>query len=133
MQSWREKLAPRDVALIDRAAQSWMTELGYAPSGIGTASPLRVAHVMWLHRSYRWSVIRRRRIDARRRAYEDNPVAARITSGQQQLAQVPRTLSTSAKVMRAVRPVIGPPTRPLRRGYQHVRWFIRSRRDPDRA
>ena len=27
----------------------------------------------------------------------------------------------------------GGPTRPLRRGYQHVRWFIRSRRDPDRA
>jgi len=131
MESWRLKMAPADVALVDRAAARWMRQLGYQPSGIGRASALRAAHVMWLHRSYRWSVIRRRRIDARRRAYEDNPVAAQITTGQLQAARVPRELSTTAKVLRVVRPIIGPPTRPLRRGYQHVRWFVRSRRQTE--
>ena len=133
MESWRQKLAPRDIALIDRAAATWMNELGYRPSGIGSTSPWRVAHVAWLHRSYRWSVIRRRRIDSRRRAYEDNPIAAQITVGQRQAAQVPRELPASAKALRMVRPIIGPPTRPLRRGYQHVRWLVRSRRQTERS
>ena len=63
----------------------------------------------------------------------NNALAAQITSGQRQAAETPRELPDGMKVLRAVRPVIGPQTRPLRRGYQHVRWFVRSMRQAERT
>jgi hypothetical protein len=118
MEGWRTKLDPADIALIDRTAATWMKEFGYEQAGVGKASPARVARVVWLHRRYRRGTKRRRRIDARRRAYENNGLAARITTEQRQLAEAPAPVPPSVRVLRAVRPIVGPPTRPFRRALQ---------------
>jgi hypothetical protein len=108
-----------------------MRQFGYAPSpAAGKAHPLQVAQAIRLHTGYGRRLTGRRLVDARRVAYAEQPVAAQLTVEQQRLAAVPHQPTTSEKVMRAVRPVVGPPTRPVRKAVKYARWRIRRwRRD----
>jgi hypothetical protein len=128
VEAWAKKLPPEEIALVDKVAGRWMQEFGYAPSpAAGKAKPLDVLRAVRLHRGYGRRLMGRRLVDARRIAYADNPVAAQLTSEQLRLAAIPRTLTTTDRALRAVRPVVGPPTRPVRRLVRHVKWLIRHR------
>ena len=128
VEAWASRLPADEIALIDRVARRWMEEFGYAPSpAAGKASPIEVLKVTRMHRGYGRRLIQRRMVDRRRVAYADNPVAARLTSEQRRLAAIPAVPSTTDRVLRAVRPLIGPPTRPVRRTVRYVRWRLRRR------
>jgi hypothetical protein len=126
VEAWATRLPPNEIALIDRVARRWMAEFGYAPSPkAGHTSPLEVLNVTRMHRGYGRRLMQRRMVDRRRVAYADNPVAARLTSEQRRLAAAPTMPSATDRALRAVRPVIGPPTRPFRRSARYVRWRLR--------
>ena len=128
VEKWAERLPPEEIALVDRVARRWMQEFGYAPSAAASkASAWEVFRVTRMHRGYGRRLTERRLVDRRRIAYADNPVAARLTSEQRRLAAIPRTPTTGERAMRAVRPFIGPPTRPVRKAIKHLRWHLRHR------
>ena len=128
VEAWASRLPADEIALIDRVARRWMQEFGYAPSpAAGTASPWQVLNVTRIHLGFRRRLRERRRVDRRRFAYADNPVAARLTTEQRRLAAIPAVPSTTDRVLRAIRPVIGPPTRPFRKAIRTVRWHIQNR------
>jgi hypothetical protein len=129
VEAWAKKLPPEEIALVDKVARRWMQRYGYAPSPAGTtAKPMDVLKAVRLHRGYGRRLRGRRLVDARRIAYADNPVAAQLTTEQLRLAAQPRVPTRTDRALRAVRPVIGPPTRPARKAARYVRWRIRRAR-----
>jgi hypothetical protein len=129
VQAWATRLPPDEIALVDRVARRWMAQLGYAPSpAAGTADRAEIRRARKMHRGYARRLAARRFVDARRIAYADNSVAAQLTSEQQRLAAAPPDPSLLTSALRATRPVLGPPTRPLRRAARKLRRTIRSRR-----
>lgn len=130
VESWMRKLPPDEIAMVDTVARQWMKRYGYAPSpAAGKARPLDVLQAVRLHRAYGRRLRARRRVDARRRAYADNPIAARITSAQLRLAEQPAPRTKTQQALRAVRPLIGPTTRPVRKAVRHVLWWVRHGRE----
>jgi hypothetical protein len=87
-----------------------------------------VLRAVRLHTGYGRRLLGRRLVDARRIAYAENSVAAQLTAEQKRLAQIPHEPTTAEKALRLVRPVVGPPTRPVRKGVRYVRWRIRRAR-----
>jgi hypothetical protein len=126
VEAWATRLPADEIALVDRVARRWMRRFGYAPStAAGKAHPLQVARAVRLHTGYGRRLTGRRLVDARRIAYAEHPVASQLTQEQLRIAAIPHQPTTGEKVMRAVRPVVGPPTRPFRKGVKYVRWRIR--------
>jgi hypothetical protein len=129
VEAWATRLPPDEIGLVDTVARRWMKRYGYAPStAAGRARPLEVLRAVRLHRGYGRRLRGRRLVDARRIAYAENPVAARLTSEQLRLAAQPPATTRTDRALRAVRPVIGPPTRPARKAVRYVRWRIRRAR-----
>src|SRR3954451_21742029 len=127
--AWATRLPPDEIALIDRVSRRWMKRYCYSPSpAAGKAHPLQVARAVRLHTGYGRRLTGRRLVDARRIAYAEHSVASQLTQEQLRIAAIPHQPTASEKVMRAMRPVVGPPTRPVRKAVKYVRWRIRRRR-----
>ena len=47
---------------------------------------------------------------------------------QQRIASIPHQVTPTEKAMRMMRPVVGPPTRPVRKAVRYVRWRIKRLR-----
>ncbi|HVI20336.1 MAG TPA: sulfotransferase [Gaiellales bacterium] len=129
VEAWATRLPADEIALVDRVARRWMQRFGYAPSpAAGKAHPLQIARAVRLHTGYGRRLTGRRLVDARRIAYAEHSVASQLTEEQLRLAAIPHEPTAGEKVMRAVRPVVGPPTRPVRKAVKYVRWRVRRRR-----
>jgi hypothetical protein len=130
VEAWSTRLPPDEIALVDRVARRWMARYGYAPSpAAGKADPAQVRRAVRLHLAYGRRVMQRRFEDARRMAYADWPIAARLTVEQQRLAALPPRATAAEKALRLTRPVLGPATRPVRKASRYAqRWVNRRRR-----
>lgn len=126
VEAWVTRLPPEEIALVDKVAAKWMRHYGYQPSpAAGKARPLDVLRTVRKHRGYGRRLRGRRFLDARRLAYAENPVAAQLTTEQIRLAADPPPPTTGERALRAMRPFVGPTTRPARKAVRYVRWRVR--------